>query len=110
MNVNNETRIYGCESINGVDIAGNTEVLCAGIDINPALNAQGKDASGIARELMNVAVKQGGNAQIPESIKKDLASVARILNIAWLQRGIDREARVICPRRAACPRQPGCQK
>jgi len=110
MNVNNETRIYGCESINGVDIAGNTEVLCAGIDINPALNAQGKDANAIAAHLMEVAVKQGGNAQIPTPIKKDLASVARILNIAWLQRGIDREVRVICPRRAACPRQPCCQK
>jgi len=109
MNVNNETRIYGCESMNGVDIAGNTEVLCAGIDINPALTAQGKDAGRIAEQLMDVAVTQGGNAQIPESIKKDLASVARILNIAWLQRGIDREVRVICPRRAACPRQPCCQ-
>jgi len=110
MNVNNETRIYGCESINGVDIAGNTEVLCAGIDINPALHAQGKDVNGIAANLMDVAVNKGGNARIPESIKKDLASVARILNIAWLQRGIDREARVICPRRAACPRKPCCQK
>lgn len=109
MNVNNETRIYGCESINGVDIAGNTEVLCAGIDLNPALMAQGKDADSIAARLMKVAVEQGGNALIPEFIKKDLASVARILNIAWLQRGIDQQARVICPRREACPRQPCCQ-
>ncbi len=110
MNVNSETRIYGCESINGVDIAGNTEVLCAGIDINPALNAQGKDADRIAAQLMDVAVNNGGNAPIPESIQKDLASVARILNIAWLQRGIDRQARVICPRRAACPREPCCHQ
>jgi len=109
MNVNNETRIYACESITGADIAGNTEVLCAGIDVNPALTAHGKEAGSIAAQLMDVAVKNGGNAQIPQSIKKDLASVARILNIAWLQRGIEREARVICPRRATCPRKPCCK-
>ena len=109
MKVGDETRMYCCESINVTDVAGNAEVLCAGIDINPALEAQGKDALNIAAELMEVCVKQGGNAQIPATIKKDLASVARILNIAWLQRGIEKEAFVICPRRGACPRQPCCQ-
>lgn len=110
MKANNETRIYCCESVNGTDIAGNTEVLCAGIDINPALNAQDKDANEIATHLMDLCVQQGGNAQIPATIKKDLASVARILNIAWLERGLDKEARVICPRRGACPRKPCCQE
>ncbi len=108
MNDGNETRIYCCESVNVTDVAGNAEVLCAGIDINPALHAQGKDASEIAMELMRVCVKQGGNSPIPPTIKRDLASVARILNIAWLHRGIEKEARVICPRRGACPRQPCC--
>jgi len=109
MRVGTDTRIYCCESIKVADIAGNTEVLCAGIDVNPALEAQGKDAAGIAQELMRVCVSNGGNAQIPKAITKDLASVARILNIAWLERGIEKEARVICPRRGACPRQPCCQ-
>ena len=104
----NDTRIYCCESINVTDVAGNPEVLCAGIDINPALEAQGKDAESLAIELMQVCVGQGGNAPIPTSIKQDLASVARILNIGWLERGIDKEARVICPRRGACPRKPCC--
>lgn len=110
MNDGDETRIYCCESINVTDVAGNAEVLCAGIDINPALQAQGKDAGAIAEELMEVCVAQGGNAQIPAAIKRDLASVARILNIAWMHRGIEKEARVICPRRGACPRQPCCSK
>ena len=103
-----QTRIYCCESVNVTDVAGNAEVLCAGIDINPALQAQGKDADSIANDLMRVCVKQGGNAPIPTGIKRDLASVARILNIAWLHRGIEKEARVICPRRGACPREPRC--
>lgn len=109
MRVGDETRMYCCESVNVIDIAGNAEVLCAGIDINPALEAQGKDALSIATDLLDVCVAHGGNAIIPASIKKDLASVARILNIAWLQRGIEKEAMVICPRRGACPRKPHCQ-
>lgn len=109
MKVGDETRIYCCESVNVSDFAGSHEVLCAGIDINPALEAQGKSGLDIANELMSVCVNNGGNAQIPASIKKELASVARILNIAWLSRGIEKEARVICPRRGACPRQPCCK-
>jgi len=110
MQVGSETRIYCCESVNVSDVAGNPEVLCAGIDINPALEAQGKDAVEIAAELMQVCVQQGGTAAIPDTIKRDLASVARILNIAWLSRGIEKPARVICQRRGVCPRQPCCEQ
>jgi len=84
-------------------------VLCAGIDINPAIEAQNKDAQNIAQRLMESCVQQGGTAMIPEDIKQDLSQVARILNIGWLNRGIEKEARVICPRRGACPRKPCCQ-
>lgn len=110
MHVGKETRIYCCESLNVTDIAGNTEVLCAGIDINPALNAQGKNAQSIAEALMRACVDQGGTARIPEDIKQDLSLIARILNIAWLNRGIEKEARVICERRGACPRVPCCKQ
>ncbi len=109
MRVGDETRIYCCESLNVIDISGNAEVLCAGIDINPAIEAQNKDAQNIAQRLMESCVQQGGTAMIPEDIKQDLSQVARILNIGWLNRGIEKEARVICPRRGACPRKPCCQ-
>lgn len=110
MKVGSQTRIYCCESVNVTDVAGNAEVLCAGIDVNPALEAQGKDANGIAAELLDVCVKHGGTADIPDTIRKDLSSVARILNIAWLHRGIEKPARVICQRRGVCPRQPCCSE
>lgn len=109
MQVGDETRIYCCESLNVTDVAGNSEVLCAGIDLNPALDAQGNPAQVIAQELMQYCVGQGGNAPIPDHIKKSLASVARILNIAWIERGIEKDARVICGRRGACPRNPCCE-
>ncbi len=108
LTVGNETHLYCCESMSVDDIADVEHVLCAGIDLNPALTAQGKNADDITNELKQVCVSQGGMADIPKSIKADLASVAKILNIGWLERGIEKPARVICPRSGACPRSPKC--
>ena len=108
LDVGNELRIYCCESIKVKDLAGSGQVLCAGIDINPAIAAQGKDPAVFAAEIKQACGGNGGSAPIPDSIKKELNSIAKILNIAWLERGIDNEARVICPRIGACPRDPKC--
>ncbi len=108
MNVNNEPRIYVCESINVKDLAGNSHVLCAGIDLNPAITAQGRDALDIASELQQACVSQGGSAKVPRAAHQDLMSVARILNINWVERAIDSEAKLICSRGNVCPRSPTC--
>ncbi|GGQ05115.1 transcriptional regulator [Shewanella litoralis] len=108
LNVGNEPRIYCCESVKVDDSAGNPHVLCAGIDLNPAIEAQGKDAQSIAHDLKQACAGNGGSIVIPKHIKKDLTSVAKILNINWIERGIKNEARLICSRGAVCPRQPSC--
>ncbi|MCC4833589.1 DUF3612 domain-containing protein [Shewanella sp. 1_MG-2023] len=108
LNVGNEPRIYCCESIKVDDSAGNPHVLCAGIDLNPAIEAQGKDAVKITEDLKQACVENGGLVAIPKAIKADLTSVAKILNINWIERGIENDARVICSRGAVCPRQPSC--
>ncbi len=108
LDVGMESRIYCCESVKVDDLAGNKQVLCAGIDMNPAIAAQGKDPFALAAELKAHCGGSGGSAMIPKSIKQELTSIAKILNIAWLERGIENEARVICPRSGACPRQPKC--
>ncbi|MBR9729107.1 DUF3612 domain-containing protein [Shewanella intestini] len=108
LNVGNEPRIYCCESIKVDDSAGNPHVLCAGIDLNPAIEAQGKNAQSIASDLKQACVSNGGSAVIPSAIKHDLTTVANILNINWIERGIENDARVICSRGAVCPRQPSC--
>lgn len=110
LHVRDEPRIYACESINVQDFAGNNHVLCAGIDLNPAIEAQGKDAQSIASDLKRACVSSGGSSAIPNVIKKDLMSVAKILNINWVERGLANEARVICSRGAVCPRTPSCYK
>ncbi|MCL1151241.1 DUF3612 domain-containing protein [Shewanella ulleungensis] len=108
LNVGNEPRIYCCESVKVDDSAGNPHVLCAGIDLNPAIEAQGKDAQSIANDLKQACAGNGGSIVIPKHIKQDLTSVAKILNINWIERGIKNEARLICSRGAVCPRQPSC--
>ncbi|MED5524885.1 MAG: DUF3612 domain-containing protein [Pseudomonadota bacterium] len=108
LNVGDQPRIYCCESVNVIDPAGNNRVLCAGIDLLPALAAQGFAADAIAQELKASCVKNGGSTAIPNLIKKELRTVAKILNINWIERGIDTEARLICSRGAVCPRKPSC--
>ncbi|EKO3987147.1 DUF3612 domain-containing protein [Vibrio fluvialis] len=108
LNVGDEPRIYCCESVNMIDPAGNNRVLCAGIDLNPAIAAQGGDARSIAEELKDSCVSQGGSTVIPRHIKKDLLTIAKILNINWIERGIENDARLICSRGAVCPRKPSC--
>lgn len=108
LNVNNKPRLYCCESKYVEDLAGQNHVLCAGIDLNPAIEAQGKNAEAIAEQLQTLCVRDGGTTTVPQAIKKDLATVARILNIAWVSRGIEHDARLICPRGAECPRKPSC--
>ncbi|GAB2190373.1 DUF3612 domain-containing protein [Sessilibacter sp. MAH1] len=101
-------RIYACESLKVQDLAGNSHVLCAGIDLNPALDTQMQNAQEIAQSLKETCVAAGGSAKIPDSIQKELTRVARILNISWVKRGLDSSARVICSRGAVCPRKPSC--
>ncbi|GHB65705.1 transcriptional regulator [Psychrosphaera saromensis] len=108
MNVGNEQRIYCCESINVKDLAGNNHVLCAGIDLNPAIEAQGKDALSIAYDLKQLCASKGGSATPSKAIKSDLMSVAKILNINWVERGIESDAKLICSRGNICPRDPSC--
>ena len=108
LEANGETRLYCCESVKVDDLAGNSHVLCAGVDINPAIDAQGGDATALVQDIKQACVQNGGSAPIASGIKKDLKAVARILNIGWIERGIENDARLICPRSGACPRTPAC--
>jgi hypothetical protein len=108
LNVEDKPRIYCCESTNVKDLADNNHVLCTGIDLNPAIEAQGGDANQMAEDLKKTCADNGGQSPIPTAIKNQLSSVSRILNINWVERGIKADARLICSRGAVCPRKPSC--
>ena len=108
LEVGSEPHVYACESVRVHDLAGSAHVVCAGVDMNPALDAQGVDAVALAGELKAACARAGGSAPIPPGVGAELAKVARLLNIAWVGRGLERPARLICPRSGACPREPSC--
>jgi Zn-dependent peptidase ImmA (M78 family) len=108
LQVGDEPRIYCCESLNVIDPAGNKRVLCAGIDLNPAIHAQGIDALDFAHQLKDKCIGQNGEAPIPDTMQKQLLAIGKVLNINWIQRGIDNPARLICARGSVCPRKPSC--
>ncbi len=108
LEANDQSRLYACESTKVYDLAKNPHVICTGIDLNPALESQGKDAQSLAEELKEYCSKNGGAVSIPDKLKKELMSIAKILNIAWIERGLENPARLICPRSSDCPRNPCC--
>ena len=108
LDVNGEPRIYCCESTKVEDLAGNQHVLCAGIDLNPAIAAQGLDASTLAAEMKARCIQYGGAATVPQTIQSTLKRVANILNINWVSRSMSKPAQLICARGGSCPRAPAC--
>jgi len=101
-------RLYCCESVKVKDAAGNDHVICAGIDLVPVLESQGKDAGELIAGIEADCIRAGGSTPIAPAAKNDLLSAARILNINWVEKGLEGNASIICPRSSACPRTPGC--
>ncbi len=103
-----DARLYSCETIRSRDPAGNPHVLCAGIDLAPALNSQGFDARDIIEQIESSCHRGGGSAPIPREARRKLETVSRILNIGWISEGAAQEAKIICPRSSGCPREKHC--
>ena len=108
LNVDGKPRLYCCESVKIIDVADRPRVLCAGLDLTPAIAAQGIDADALVGELQQACIQHGGASVVPYHMKAQLLRVAKILNIQWVERGLDGVVRVICTRGKSCPRQPSC--
>ncbi len=103
-----DKRLYCCESVRGKDAAGNPHVMCAGVDLAPALNAQGFKAADVIEQIDASCIRSGGLAPIPTEARQKLESIAKILNIGWIAAGAAKDASIICPRSSACPRDKPC--
>ncbi|MFQ5981890.1 MAG: DUF3612 domain-containing protein, partial [Woeseiaceae bacterium] len=103
-----DTRLYCCESIREKDPAGNTHVMCAGIDLSPALVSQGFDANDVIEQIETSCNRGGGVAGIPVDARQKIETVGKILNIGWVADGTAKAASIICPRSSACPRDRHC--
>jgi transcriptional regulator with XRE-family HTH domain len=103
-----DKRLYTCQSIRSKDAAGNMHVLCAGVDLAPALRAQGIEPLEIIDAVEASCNAGGGSGAIPAPVQKQLQSVGRILNIGWIAEGCRKPATIICPRSSSCPRDNKC--
>ena len=98
--------LYCCHSLRAKDMAGNAHVLSVGIDISPALAANGADAAQLVDSIGEECRRRGGSAKIPRPAAEAIRSAANVLNIAWVEDSLAQSARIICPRSTRCP-QPG---
>jgi transcriptional regulator with XRE-family HTH domain len=103
-----DKRLYCCESIRSKDAAGNPHVLCAGVDLAPALQSQNIDPLETIDMIESSCNRGGGSAPIPPEARKQLDSIGRILNIGWIGEGAERDATIICQRSSNCPRDKHC--
>lgn len=103
-----DKRLYCCESVRGRDAAGNAHVLCAGVDLAPALQAQGIDPRRTIDTIEESCNAHGGSGPIPAAAVERLQSISKILNIGWIADGANKDAMIICPRSSSCPRDKHC--
>jgi len=102
------SRLYCCESVRRKDLAGNLHVLCAGVDLAPALATLGVPVHDTVEAIEAACRRGGGSAAIPERARTHLLSASKILNIGWIAEGAGNPARIICQRSSFCPRDPHC--
>ncbi len=103
-----DKRLYCCQSIHSKDAAGNPHVLCAGVDLAPALRAQNIEPLEVIDEIEQSCNAGGGSGPIPNAAQKQLQSISKILNIGWIGDGSNKDATIICPRSSSCPREKHC--
>jgi transcriptional regulator with XRE-family HTH domain len=103
-----DKRLYTCQSLRTRDAAGNWHVLCAGVDLAPALRAQNIEPLETIDLIERRCNAGGGSGEIPKSAREQLESVGRILNIGWIAAGCQKPATIICPRSSSCPRDKHC--
>lgn len=103
-----DKRLYCCQSVRSKDAAGNAHVLCAGVDLAPALRAQNIEPMETIEAIEKSCNSNGGSGPIPDEAGSQLESVGKILNIGWIAEGAKKDATIICPRSSGCPRDEHC--
>ena len=108
MHEGTQPRLYCCHSLLTKDSTGTTHVLSVGVDLAPALDAQGFDGSAVVQQIALACRRGGGEGAIPRPAAEQLRTVAHVLNIAWIAEALHKPACVICPRSQSCPREKPC--
>jgi transcriptional regulator with XRE-family HTH domain len=101
-------RLYCCHSLLTRDALDELHVLSVGVDLLPALDAQGFDGEEIVAAVADACRRGGGDGVIPAAASSAIRAASQVLNISWIADALTSTASVICPRSGACPRNPSC--
>ena len=99
-------RLYCCHSLLTRDALDELHVLSVGVDLLPALDAQGFDGEEIVSAVADSCRRGGGDGTIPAAASSAIRAASQVLNISWIADALGAKASVICPRSGACPRHP----
>jgi hypothetical protein len=99
-------RLYCCHSLLTRDALDELHVLSVGIDLLPALDAQGFAGDSIVEAVAEACRRGGGEGVIPLEASAAIRAASQVLNIAWVADALQHPASVICPRSGECPRRP----
>jgi transcriptional regulator with XRE-family HTH domain len=99
-------RLYCCHSLLTRDALDELHVLSVGVDLLPALDAQGFDGEEIVSAVAESCRRGGGDGAIPAAASSAIRAASQVLNISWIADALGANASVICPRSGACPRHP----
>ena len=99
-------RLYCCHSLLTRDALDELHVLSVGVDLLPALDAQGFDGEEIIAAVAESCRRGGGDGAIPPAASSAIRAASQVLNISWIADALGAKASVICPRSGACPRHP----
>ena len=99
-------RLYCCHSLLTRDALDELHVLSVGVDLLPALDAQGFDGEEIVSAVADSCRRGGGDGAIPADASSAIRAASQVLNISWIADALGANASVICPRSGACPRHP----
>jgi hypothetical protein len=102
-------RLYSCVSLRIKDAAKNSHIVSTGIDLIPALNAQGINSNDLCEEIKDFYFNSSPNSPIPDSIQEPIKLVSKILNISWVADGLENPPQIICPRSNSCPKHTHCE-
>lgn len=108
MLLNGEPRLYACHSLMTRDAANADRVLSVGVDLGPALLAQGHDAKRLTTDLWEACQRSNGAAVVTDQAAEQIRNVGHVLRIGWISAALSGKARIICSRSAACPRDRSC--
>jgi transcriptional regulator with XRE-family HTH domain len=101
-------RLYCCHSLLTRDALDELHVLSVGVDLLPALEAQGFAGEDIVASVAESCRRGGGDGVIPAEAAAAIRAASQVLTISWIADALDSKASVICPRSGACPRYPPC--